>query len=343
MPLIRKIYHVFRLSEWWDYKIVPVLAIAYATCIQLDISIFSNISWILFLLVSIIVGAIYVSTINDITDMEDDLRCGKENRMAKIQPKYRFIAPLVCLIVGCFFAYQMSDNLISLILYVLPWIVYSLYSFKPFRLKERGFWGVLADALGAHVFISLLIVSSLSFKNNAPIDWTWFSLVGGWSLLFGIRGILWHQFYDLENDKKAGTKTFVSTINSENFKKKELLLIFIELTLFLALLLHLSMSILFVFLLVYIALATLRYRLMSYTPVIVTTPLASPFQILMLDYYLVFFPLGLLIYGFSIDQSAFIIFGVHIVLFHEKLLAIFKDAMLIAKLIFLKAFKTTKL
>src|SRR5690606_28714873 len=232
MTLIRKIYHVFRLSEWWEYKIVPVLAIAYATCIQLGTSISSNISWILFLLASIIVGAVYVSTINDITDIEDDLRCGKENRMAKIQPKYRVIAPLVCLLAGCIFAYQMSVDLISLILYILLWIVYSLYSFTLFRLNERGFWGVLAVAFCAHVFIALLIVSSLSLKNNSLIDWPWFSLVGGWSLLFGIRGILWHQFHDRKNDLKSGTRTFATARKPDKIKRIEFVLLFLELPLF---------------------------------------------------------------------------------------------------------------
>ncbi|WP_118196318.1 UbiA family prenyltransferase [Albibacterium indicum] len=325
MTLIRKIYRVFRLSEWWEYKIVPVLAIAYATCIQLDISIFSNISWILFLLVSIIVGAIYVSTINDITDMEDDLRCGKENRMAKIQPKYRFIAPLVCLLAGCFFAYQMSVDLISLILYILPWIVYSLYSFKPFRLKERGFWGVLADALGAHVFISLLIVSSLSFKNNALIDWTWFTLVGGWSLTFGIRGILWHQFHDRENDLESGTRTFATARKPDEIKRIEFVLLFLELPLFIGMSFKIQPMLILPILLLYFLFVLLRHKCLGYKPVIIINPKNSPLQILMIDFYLVFFPLGLLVFSGFNHGNFWILLG-HLFLFNSKLRKVILDS-----------------
>lgn len=325
MTLIRKIYRVFRLSEWWEYKIVPVLAIAYATCIQLQTSISSNISWILFLLVSIIVGAIYVSTINDITDIEDDLRCGKKNRMVKIKAKYRFIIPLLCLLVGCLFAYKMSVDLISLILYILPWVVYSLYSFKPFRLKERGFWGVLADSLGAHVFISLLIVSSLSFKNNEPIDWIWFTLVGGWSLTFGIRGILWHQFHDRENDLKSGTSTFATKRKPDKIKRIEFILLFLELSLFIGMSFKIQPMLILPILLFYFLFLLLRYKSLGYKPVIIINPRNSPLQILMIDFYLVFFPLGLLVFSGFNHGNFWILLG-HLFLFNSKLRKVILDS-----------------
>src|SRR5690606_15921533 len=99
---VKAIYQTFRSSEWWEYKISPILAISYATSINLEVPISTNIAWVLFLMFSIIIGAIFVSTINDITDIDDDLASGKSNRMVSIRPKYRWVIPAVGVSAGIF-------------------------------------------------------------------------------------------------------------------------------------------------------------------------------------------------------------------------------------------------
>lgn len=339
---IKKIYQTFRSSEWWEYKISPILAIAYASSFILQTPITVNIRGILFLIFSIIIGAIFVSTINDITDVADDLASGKKNRMANISPQYRWIIPTICAGMGIACVFVMIPDYISVIIYILPWIAYSMYSFKPIRLKERGFAGILADASGAHLFISLLMISSLSFINSQSIDWLWFGMVGSWSLVFGIRGILWHQFYDRENDLLTETRTYVTSLNLENFKKYEIIIFGIEALLFLGILIKLGIFLLFFLLTIYILIAYLRYRVLNYIPVLITNPSNAPNQILMLDFYMVFFPIGLLLYSIFIDPLAWIICGVHILLFHGKLVNILKDIILIAKLSILKIAKIPK-
>jgi len=37
----------------------------------------------------------------------------------------------------------------------------------------------------------------------------WVSSVAVWALAFGLRGIVWHQLRDVENDRAAGVRTFV--------------------------------------------------------------------------------------------------------------------------------------
>src|SRR5690606_28795408 len=197
---IKAIFKVFRTNEWWGNKVPAVLAIGYATSLKNDVRLIESLPSILLVFISIIVGAIYVSAINDLTDIDEDLKSGKSNRMAKIPSRYRWLIPIISAVIGVLFFYLYLPDKLSACLYILPWISFSLYSFRPFRLKQRGIWGLIADASGAHLFISLLMVSHITYISKEPFDGLWFSLIGLWSLFFGLRGILWHQFYDREDE-----------------------------------------------------------------------------------------------------------------------------------------------
>src|SRR5690606_33267869 len=177
----KAIVKVFRTNEWWSNKIPAILAIGYATSLKNETPLLDAVPSILIVFISIVVGAIYVSTINDLTDIEDDFKSGKSNRMAKLPRRYRWLIPILCIGIGTGFVYFYSSDTLSTILYLLPWITFSLYSFKPVRLKQRGFWGVIADACGAHVFIGLLMVSYITYVSNDSLDILWFSGIGLWS------------------------------------------------------------------------------------------------------------------------------------------------------------------
>lgn len=336
--MIRKLFKITRAPDWWEYKIPPILAIAYATMLKSNIPFIQIAPWLAFLLVALTFGAIYANSINDITDIDEDIASGKTNRMAKILPKYRWIIPSICFIIGfgffCYFLFIQDP--FSAIIYALPCFTFSLYSFKPFRLKERKIWGVIADALGAHVFISLLMVSSITFFSKQSLDISWLLIVGSWSLIFGIRGIIWHQFHDRENDLKVNLNTFATSTSPNKFKNYEKLLISIELLLFSILLFKISLPIPFLFLILYLLLALFRYKVLGHKLVIVLNPDNSPLQIFMLDYYQVFFPLALLLFASITQDWAWCVLFIHLILFHNKLFNILTDCYLILRQIFKK-------
>lgn len=320
-----------RIQEWWEHKLPAVLSIAYATSIFGSVPLIDLGPWLIFLLISITVGGTYVSTINDLTDIEEDLASGKSNRMAKISKKYRWIIPGTCLGFGLLFLYLFLPDKLSAFIYVLPWISFSLYSFKPFRLKQRGIWGLFADASGAHLFIGLLMVSSISYMSHQPVDFLWFFLIGLWSLSFGLRGILWHQYYDRKNDLKIHSTTFATKVPPAQFKKYEKWLFSVEILAFGGILLKISLSLLFVFLGIYILLVFFRYKIMGHKPVIVLNPKNMILQILMLDFYQVFFPLGILIYITYTQKFGWVLLLIHLILFPRKLINILKDSVIILK------------
>lgn len=329
---LNKVLRTFRATEWWEYKIAPILAIAYATFINLDSSIHLNITWIVFLLFSVTIGAIFVSTINDITDLQDDLASGKTNRMAKINSKYRWIIPTGCALLGLVSISIFFPDRISIALYILPWIAYSLYSFKPFRLKERGFWGVLADAFGAHVFVSLLIVSSLSYIVERSIDWLWFSTIGFWSLIVGIKGILWHQYYDRDNDLISNTRTFATKVIPYKIQKVEKLLMGVELFALGIILARINSIIIFLFFGLYLILVCLRYIALDHKVTIILFSQDEKSQILMFDFYIAILPLSLLIHSALIEPKNWWVLLIHLLLFPKTMIKILRELKVLSRL-----------
>lgn len=314
-----------RYSEWWEYKLVPLVSIGYATLLVTGSPINHSIWKLLFLLFAIIVGAVYVSVINDLTDIKEDAVAGKENWMASTKPAVRVLIMAICLILGAFCGYLIYPDQLSLFFYIMAWIVFSLYSIPPFRLKKRGIWGVLCDAMGAHLFPTLVISTHLIYLNGSSITIYWYLALGLWAFLYGLRGILWHQFFDRKNDLKSGTTTYASRIEPKNFKTQELLIFSTELAAFSVLLFYTINQWLFVALILYIGLVLIRRFVFKYQTCLIITPQNKPFQLIMNDFYLVFFPISLLVALIIGNQYGWLIVFAHLALFPQKTFMVLKD------------------
>src|SRR5215468_7706799 len=77
-----ELIRLMRADEWWEYKLVPILSIFYATALVLHVAAISLWIGALSLLLSIATAAIYASAINELTDRADDTAAGKRNRAA---------------------------------------------------------------------------------------------------------------------------------------------------------------------------------------------------------------------------------------------------------------------
>lgn len=329
-------FNIIRSQEWWSHKLPPLLAIAYATALMSPLPFYRVALWAVFLLSSLIVGAIYVSVINDITDLDEDVASGKSNRIQQIPKQLRWIIPAICVLMGFVFGYFLYPDLLSCFLYFSSWIIFSLYSIKPIRLKNRGIWGVLADGCGSHVFTSLLMVSSITFITKGSIDWVWFSAVGVWSLMYGLRGILWHQFSDRENDLKVNLNTYASKIEPEKFKSNSIILLIVELLALTILLYKIKLPIVFTGLILYFLLVFLRYKINKTQVIIILKNNGQTFQIIMADFYQMFFPISILVAACSINISNIIVMVIHIFLFPYILWLAIYDYIYFIKVILLK-------
>lgn len=320
-----RLFNVIRAPEWWGYKLPPLLSVAYASALIADCELYRIAPLFLFFLGSLAIGAIYVSVINDITDIKEDTAVGKKNRMVFLSPWSRGLLVVGCLVIGGVFGYFMWPDRLTVILYSLAWIAFSLYSISPFRLKERGILGVLCDASGAHVFPSLLMVSGISYATGVEIDYYWFTLVGVWALMFGCRGILWHQFLDRENDINTNLSTFATRVDAEKFKPVAIVLFSVELIAFMGMLIQINLMAVWIALLLYLVLIVIRYSRYANIPIILVTPQSKHSQVLMIDYYQTFFPLSLLLFASFNQPLAWIVLVVHIVIFPNNIIIPLKD------------------
>ncbi len=282
-----------RASEWWVHKFSPLLATVYATVGLLGGPLLPLLGKLLVLVVALLVGAIYVSILNDWTDLADDEAGGKANRLAGRSALFIGAALGGCLLVGGAFGwYFWHLSKVSAWLYLAAWVVYSLYSLPPVRLKTRGLLGVLADASGAHLLPQLLVIAAVSAWLGRVVPDVWWVAVGTWALACGLRNIIWHQLGDAAADAQAGVDTLVSRWGFGRTQHLGQTLVFpLEVVAF-SIMLGLSQSSWSLGLLgLYAGLEWCRWRIWGYRPVV----LAPDSRIVLTDYYLFFYPLAFLL------------------------------------------------
>jgi hypothetical protein len=321
-----------RASEWWGYKLAPLLAIGYATALKSGKSLMEAAPYLLYIMLALALGAAYVSVINDITDMDEDLAIGKKNRMAGVAPSRRWIFPFLALVAGGAYVATFYPHVLILALAAMPWIAFSCYSIPPVRLKKRGIWGALADASGAHLFTSLFIVASMSYYTHVPIDWIWFSAVGVWALCYGLRGILWHMFYDRDNDIASGMPTYATTTSPAAFRPREWVILCIEMVAMGIMLWRIGRPLPVVFLIFYLLFIVASWRKLDFKVVIILMPPGYPYPylIFLADFYQVFFPVSLLLHGALLYRYDWIVLFAHGMLFAYSIYRVLRFAWRIA-------------
>ena len=283
-----------RVGDWWFYKFSPILATFYATVGLAGGPLLPLLGRLLVLVAALVVGAVYVSIVNDWTDLADDAAGGKANRLAGRSPRFIGLALGGCLVLGAGFGwYFWQLDRLSALLYIGSWVAYSLYSLPPARLKVRGLAGVLADAAGAHFFPLLLTVALTGRWTGQAVPPAWWAAIGTWALASGIRNILWHQLADAEADAQAGADTFVRRRGVRLAQRLGQVVAFpVEIGAFGMVLGLLSQPAWAVALLgLYVGLEWCRWRIWRYRPTI----LAPDSRLVLNDYYQFFLPLALLL------------------------------------------------
>ena len=319
-----QISQTIRAVDWWEYKLSPIFATAYATALLLQLSVASLWPLLLLSLVALAPGAAYVSVINDLTDLEDDLASGKANRLAGKSRAFVAATLICCILPGAAVAIYWRNDPLLLSLYLAAWAAFSLYSIPPFRLKSRGVLGLLADASGAHLFPTLLVVSLVFRWRGDPIDPVWFSSVALWSLGFGLRGILWHQISDLRHDELTGVHTFARLHKITLLRRLGNFVIFpVEMAAFAVVLWRAGSRFAFAFLFLYALLEWSRKWLWGMQLVVVAPK--PRYSILMLDYYEVFYPLAHLLSSSARNPHDALVVAAHLLLFPRRATQTLKD------------------
>ena len=322
---LARLSDAIRAGQWWEYKFVPILAFFYASARLLDVPLVRLWPAALILLLALAPGAAYVSLINDWTDRAQDAAAAKANRMAGRSGGYAALAIAVPIAAGVAFVWLWRRDLPLLASYLAAWLSFSFYSLPPFRLKARGLAGVVADAAGSSLFPAM-VAAILAFRAAAaPLDPVWLGAAAACAFGYGLRGIIWHQLLDAENDRAAAVRTFAQRHGAATVAAVGKRLVFpIELAGLVVMLWKLRDAAPLVALALYAALAARRVPIFR-----MRLSLVEPgprHMILLQEYYDFFLPLALLLSSAARHPIDLLAVAVHLLLFPRRALQIARDA-----------------
>lgn len=217
-----------RLSNPWNFKVPFLMSIPYLLFLLSDYKEDKSI-WAILASLSVIVGIAGIGYLtNDLGDKQKDQLIKKENVTAQISRTELFFLFFIFLFFAIGPWFYLPMNRWSLILFILQFVLFYSYAFPPFRFKERGFLGVMIDALYAHLNPAILAAYTfyLFAGKTYPQFCSFLLVLGSWQFFLGLRNIIFHQLKDFEGDALSGTKTFVinyGKVKSEHLLKRFLL------------------------------------------------------------------------------------------------------------------------
>ncbi len=305
-----------RSSEWWEFKIVPALVAVYATAAFVDVPVVSLWPVMLQMLIALAAGGAFASVVNDLTDRDDDTRAGKHNRLHGVRRPWPLAMLAMSLGAGLAVAWVWRNSPGLLAVFAIGWIAFSAYSLPPIRLKRRGAAGVLADAVGANLVPALLGTLLVFEASGKAADPLWCVGVTAWSLGWGIRGIVWHQLVDRENDQAIGLPTLATRHPVKTVVGRVGWVVFpieiLGLSVLLAEAPAPAIAALFAAgWLTYVKIERFRTHLIVVEP-------RKRYTMVLQDYYEVFLPLGLLIGAALSHAWDLIALALHLVLFPSR-------------------------
>ncbi|MHC5935619.1 UbiA family prenyltransferase [Nostoc sp.] len=314
----QKLVTLIRAKDWWVCKLGPILGTAYGTATILNMSLFSFVSSFIFLLIALILDASFASIINNICDQEEDHLSGKVNYMVGRSSLFMALILTASILPGIVVSVLLSQTPLILGVYVSNWLVFAIYSIPPIRLKQRGFWGVLAIALGEsflpHLFAALLIVTNA----HKVLPVIWLILIGVWSFATGLRSILWHQMDDLENDLRAGINTFAVSRSPQTLQRLGKWIVFpTEITALMGMLFLFHNTLVWILLLIYLITEYLRHYFWK-MEIIIVAP-SSDNRLALFEYYEIFYPLGSIYLAISKDPINLIFLGIYAIFYSNRL------------------------
>lgn len=231
---MNRLLSVSRYGDWWNWKVPTLLASGYASLLVTQVTLSpDHLIALGYVLIGLVIGAVFASVVNDYFDIEDDLTAGKSNRLVKFNLVVRLLILMSVVLCGVLFWVFFIRGLMSGIWYLLAWCSFAIYSVPPFRTKKRGPFGGLFDALGAGLFPTLFVASAVSDMTGVVIPWWFMCCLGIWAFVFGLRGILWHQYQDHQNDLLIGSRTFATCYGTGNALQTGAFLLVVELLTFL--------------------------------------------------------------------------------------------------------------
>ena len=196
-----------RRREWWRAK-VPLSILLLFLLIDGQPLTLAAVVALLGLVATVCCAANYGYALNELFDRQEDRRSGQDN-VTNTTSGRGIWSIIILSATGALGFAAVSAGLLGTVLTGGVLLLPLAYSVPPLRLKARGWFGIIADALAAHVYPALLALAIVSFHDIRSISLVLVLTVGLWSLATGLRGIISHQLTTEARDLRAGLTTVV--------------------------------------------------------------------------------------------------------------------------------------
>ena len=154
----------------------------------------------------------YGFLINDFFDTSFDIKAGKKRAVHELsRTAFKGVILSVIVISVLFLLYLKNTS--YMIIYGLSYLLATLYSAPVIRFKERGFAGIIVNAL---IEKMLPVLGIFVFFNHLGVDTFIFVVT---SFLLQVVEIITHQIYDYEGDLKSGIRTYAVDIGKDRALK----------------------------------------------------------------------------------------------------------------------------
>lgn len=317
-------FNIIRIKDWWSFKVPTLLAVTYATIYIAKIDLSQQLFDLGLLFFYISNAAIYVSIINDVYDQKIDYLASKNKLITNLSPKNINYLIIFLIFIQLLIVYSLKNKGLTVLWYFLSIFSYSLYSIYPIRLKENKYLSVMLDALGAHAFPSMAIIAYISYLSPKSISFYWSISIFIWSFLYGIRGIVWHQFYDKKNDIISKLKTLATDFNEEKLNLILKILISIEFVFLILIMTKLNLLLLLFSLIIYIIIIYLR-QLFNHSKIIIAIPKTEKHQLIFAEFYEMYLPITILMISIQTYQVNWFLIGLHILLVPKNIFFLIYD------------------
>lgn len=201
---------LLKIHKWWTSHYGTMMAFVYLV-VAISPSPSSHGTFLktlgIFTLASLGIGT-FGQLLNDLTDVSQDVRSGAQNLVARKGPLGRAALFAAALVVGILPWWWLPTTPLILALVAAEYVLFALYSLPPFRLKNRGILGPIADALYGYVVPNTVAVLLFARLGGGVPPWL-VAVIATWAFFFGLDQIIQHQFLDESRDQLDGMKTFV--------------------------------------------------------------------------------------------------------------------------------------
>ena len=200
----------YRAWKMWisDNMHISLLALFYVLLIGVPANLLDS----LILISSIGFYLMYGFLINDFFDMPYDIAAGKKRPIHEL-PRIAFMGIIFCVVLLSVLHLLYLKETLYTIIYIVAYILATLYSAPPVRFKDREITGVVVDAL---IEKTLPVLVVFVFFNHFEFDTLLFLMTA-----FAIQtlAIIRHQIQDFYADLKTGVHSVVVDVGLDKALK----------------------------------------------------------------------------------------------------------------------------